>query len=158
VSAQGIREVSGQVLNRGVGARMTPQRQAVLRVLANLPNPSTANAIHHLLRSEGERIGLTTVYRHLASLADAGDIGITRARAGHHLFHLRADTHDHHLTCARCGHTVGVDSTPVLRWAVEAAAAHGFADIRMAVDLAGLCGRCPSDRAEENTAVVTPAG
>ncbi|MFJ6671885.1 Fur family transcriptional regulator [Actinosynnema sp. NPDC091369] len=125
------------------GPRMTPQRQAVLRVLTGLPGPTTANAIHHLLRSEGERIGLTTVYRHLTSLVDAGAAALTRDRAGRHLFHLRTDTHDHYLTCVRCGRTAGVDTAAVTRWAVETATAHGFADVQVEVEMAGRCGRCP---------------
>ncbi|MDQ2588966.1 Fur family transcriptional regulator [Saccharothrix yanglingensis] len=147
--------MNGHVLDRGVGARMTPQRQAVLRVLADLPGPSTANAIHHLLRSGGGRVGLTTLYRHLASLVDAGVLGITQDREGRHLFHPRTDAHDHYLTCVRCGRTVGVDTTPVTRWAAETAAAHGFADVRVAAELAGLCARCPLDG---QTGVIAPPG
>lgn len=124
---------------------MTPQRQSVLRVLADLPGPSTANAIHHLLRAGGGQIGLTTVYRHLASLAEESIIGITQDGAGRHLFHLRTDSHGHYLTCVRCGLTVGVDTTPVARWAAETAASHGFTGIRMSVNLAGLCVQCRSD-------------
>ncbi|MBP2337257.1 Fur family ferric uptake transcriptional regulator [Saccharothrix coeruleofusca] len=130
------------------GLRMTPHRRAVLRALACLPGPAAVHTIHHALRASGERVGLSTLYRQIATLVDAGVIGTRLDRQGRHLFHLRTDdTHDHHLTCVRCGHATPVDASAVLRWAADAAAAHGFSDITTWADLTGLCPRCPAGRA-----------
>jgi Fur family ferric uptake transcriptional regulator len=130
------------------GLRMTPHRRAVLRVLADLPGPAAVHAIHHALRASGERVGLSTVYRQIATLVNAGVISTRLDRQGRHLFHLKADdAHDHHLTCVRCGRTAPVDASVVLRWAADAAAAHGFSGITTWADLTGLCPDCLAGRA-----------
>lgn len=135
----------------GVGkARRTSQRRAVLRVLQDSPGPATAKEIHHRARVAGERIGLATVYRHLAALTRAGVTGTTQDRSGTHLYHLRHDDGDnHYLTCARCGRRVRVDASAVVRWATRAAGVHGFSDIRLSIDLAGLCLQCRSGQVEQ---------
>lgn len=39
-----------------------------------------------MLRARGERVGLTTVYRTLQGLADAGEIDVMRPPGGEHLY------------------------------------------------------------------------
>ncbi|MEU4449058.1 Fur family transcriptional regulator [Actinosynnema sp. NPDC050801] len=125
------------------GLRMTPQLHAVLRVLRELPGPATALVIHGRLRAEGARVGLTTTYRHLASLVRAGVMGITQDRTGRHLYHLKRDAdHDHNLTCVQCGRGVRLDASTVVEWATRTAAAHGFSTVQVSAGLTGLCPRC----------------
>jgi Fur family ferric uptake transcriptional regulator len=122
----------------------------VLRVLHDSPGPTTAQEIHHRARLAGERIGLATVYRHLAALTRAGIVGTTQNRRGTHLYHLRSDDGDnHHLTCVKCDRTVGVNASAVVRWATGTAGVHGFSDIRLSIDLTGLCLQCRSDQVEQ---------
>ena len=54
-----------------VGARPTRQRRAVSACLEELDEFRSAQEIHEELRRAKERIGLSTVYRTLQSLADA---------------------------------------------------------------------------------------
>lgn len=128
------------------GVRRTSQRRAVLRVLQDSPGPSTAREIHDRARTAGERIGLATVYRHLAALTRAGVTCTTQDRSGTHRYHLRRDAEDIHLTCAKCDRTVRVNAAAVVRWATGTAAVHGFSDIRLSIDLTGLCLQCRSDQ------------
>lgn len=128
------------------GLRMTPQLRAVLRVLRELPGPTTALVVHERLRSGGERVGLTTTYRHLASLVRADVMGITQDRTGRHLYHLKRDPdHNHNLTCGRCGRGVRVDASTVVEWATRTAAIHGFSTVRVSAGLNGLCPRCQGE-------------
>ncbi|GAA2683501.1 MULTISPECIES: Fur family transcriptional regulator [Actinosynnema] len=125
------------------GVRLTARRRAVLAALAALPGPASAHAVHRRVRADGERIGLTGVYRLLAILADAGLAGVTKDGGGRHLFHLRDDSsHDHHLLCAGCGRAERVDAGCVLGWAESSAAAHGFRDVSVSIVLSGLCAGC----------------
>jgi Fur family ferric uptake transcriptional regulator len=131
----------------GTGLRMTSQRRALLHVLRDLPGPTTAYAIHRRLRDGGERIGLTTTYRHLASLVRAEVMGTTQDRAGRHLYYLKRDSdHNHHLTCVRCGQGVRVDASAVVEWATSTAALHGFSTVQVSADLTGLCPRCRAEQ------------
>jgi Fur family ferric uptake transcriptional regulator len=115
----------------------------VLRVLEELPGPATAYVIHHRARDTGARIGLTTIYRHLASLVETGTAGTMRDDAGQHLYYLRSnDGRTHTLMCTKCGRGVPVEATVVAQWAVETAVAHGFSDIYLSAVLTGVCPRC----------------
>ncbi|MCC8242861.1 transcriptional repressor [Saccharothrix sp. NEAU-S10] len=129
------------------GVRRTSQRRAVLRVLHASSGPVTAQEIHERARMAGERIGLATVYRHLDALTRAGVTCTTQNRSGTHLYHLRYDDEDdHHLTCVKCGRTVRVNASAVVRWAVRTAGVHGFSDIRLSIDLTVLCLQCGGDQ------------
>ena len=54
------------------GIRVTSQRLLVLDVLAAHRQPVSAQRVHTELQDRGEHTGLTTVYRALASMTEAG--------------------------------------------------------------------------------------
>ena len=98
--------------------------------------------IHEELRRRGEGIGLTTVYRTLQALAEAGEIDVLRTAAGEASYRRCSDTHHHHLVCRRCGRTVEVEGPAVEHWAEKVAAEHGFAEIDHTVEIIGVCAAC----------------
>ncbi|GAA0256200.1 zinc uptake transcriptional repressor Zur [Saccharothrix mutabilis subsp. mutabilis] len=127
------------------GPRSRAQRDVVLRVLADLPGPSTAHAIHHHALDTGVRIGLTTIYRHLASLVRAGTVAAMVDHAGLHLYYLRSgDEHSNTLMCTECGCGVPVNAAVVTHWAMRTAVDHGFSDLSLSIALTGVCSRCRS--------------
>jgi hypothetical protein len=72
-----------------IGTRSTRQRAAVAQALDKLDEFRTAQEIHQDLRTAGENVGLTTVYRTLQALADSSEVDVLRnavpealARAG----------------------------------------------------------------------------
>lgn len=135
------------MLRNAVGGATPPRtrthREVVLRVLEELPGPATAYVIHRHARDTVVRIGLTTIYRHLASLVETGIAGAMLDDAGQHLYYLRSnDGRTHTLMCAKCGRGVPVEATVVAQWAVETAVAHGFSDIYLSAALTGVCPRC----------------
>ncbi len=54
---------------RGTRVRGTRQAEALAVALASMPGFCSAQQIHAELRSQGEQVGLTTVYRHLQAAA-----------------------------------------------------------------------------------------
>ena len=54
------------------GVRATRQRTAVAELLEQVDGFKSAQDLHDLLRAGGESVGLTTVYRHLQALGEAG--------------------------------------------------------------------------------------
>ena len=62
--------------------RATRQRAAVSGLLDRLADFRSAQEIHEELRRVGEGIGLTTVYRTLQALADAGEVDVLRTGSG----------------------------------------------------------------------------
>ena len=122
--------------------RNTRQRSAVGALLAETEGFHSAQELHAMLRSRGERVGLTTVYRTLQSLADAGDIDVMRPPGGEHLYRRCSLGHHHHLVCRGCGTTVEVEGPAVESWAEKVAAQHGFADVSHTMEIFGTCPAC----------------
>lgn len=126
------------------GQRATRQRAAIGDLLDRLDDFRSAQDIHEELRRRGEGIGLTTVYRTLQALAEAGEIDVLRSAAGEASYRRCSDTHHHHLVCRNCRHTVEVEGPAVEHWAEKVAAEHGFAEIDHTVEIIGLCSSCRS--------------
>lgn len=124
------------------GQRATKQRAAIGELLDQLADFRSAQEIHEELRRRGEGIGLTTVYRTLQTLADAGEIDVLRSGTGEASYRRCSQHHHHHLVCRRCGHTVEVEGPAVENWADRIAAQNGFAEIDHTVEIIGLCADC----------------
>ena len=122
--------------------RRTRQRAAVQEVLAELHEFRTAQQIHDELRRRGDSIGLTTVYRTLQSLSEAGELDALRNADGETAYRRCSDGHHHHLVCRSCGRTVEVSGPAVERWANAVAAEHGFREVSHDLEIFGTCGSC----------------
>jgi Fur family transcriptional regulator, ferric uptake regulator len=124
------------------GTRPTRQRRAVATVMQSLDDFRSAQEIHDLLRKEGAGVGLSTVYRTLQALADAGDVDLLRTEEGEALYRRCSGRHHHHLVCRTCGRTVEVAGPAVEKWADAVAAEHGFRDVSHTLEIFGTCPDC----------------
>jgi len=123
--------------------RATRQRAAVTSVLAKTDDFKSAQELHALLRAQGEAVGLTTVYRALQALAEAGEVDVLRTPEGESVYRsCETDQHHHHLVCRICGRTVEVEGPEVEQWAEQVALAHGFAEVSHTVEVFGRCADC----------------
>ncbi|MEU6207127.1 transcriptional repressor [Micromonospora musae] len=122
--------------------RNTRQRSAVSALLAEVEGFHSAQDLHSMLRDRGERVGLTTVYRTLQGLADAGEIDVMRPPGGEHLYRRCSEGHHHHLVCRVCGRTVEVEGPAVESWAERVAAQHGYAEVSHTMEIFGTCPGC----------------
>jgi Fur family ferric uptake transcriptional regulator len=127
-------------------SRPTKQRRAVSAALAEVEDFRSAQQIHDLLKRRGDRVGLTTVYRTLQALADAGEVDLLRSPDGESVYRRCSRGHHHHLVCRNCGRTVEVEGPVVERWAERVADAHGFAEVSHTVEISGTCGACRTER------------
>jgi Fur family ferric uptake transcriptional regulator len=120
--------------------RRTRQRAAVHAILSDLDDFRTAQQIHDLLRHQGDRIGLTTVYRTLQSMADGGEVDALRTGEGEMAYRRCSTGHHHHLVCRVCGRTVEVTGPAVERWATRIAEENGFREVSHDLEIFGTCG------------------
>ncbi len=127
--------------------RNTKQRSAVSNVLAQAEGFYSAQELHAMLRERGERVGLTTVYRTLQGLADAGEIDVMRPPGGEHLYRRCSQGHHHHLVCRSCGRAVEVEGPAVESWADKVASRHGFVDVSHTMEIFGTCPECAATSA-----------
>lgn len=126
-----------------VQQRATRQRAAVADVLARASGFRSAQELHEDLRSAGASVGLTTVYRHLQALSDAGAIDVLRSGDGEARYRAcPTEEHHHHLVCRECARSVEVAGPAVEAWAAAIAAEHGFTDVSHTVEVFGVCASC----------------
>ncbi|WTW94672.1 transcriptional repressor [Streptomycetaceae bacterium NBC_01309] len=128
--------------NSPARGRSTRQRTAVSSLLDEVEDFRSAQDLHDLLKQRGESVGLTTVYRTLQSLADAGEVDVLRTQDGEAVYRRCSQGHHHHLVCRVCGRTVEVEGPAVERWAGRIAAEHGFTDVSHELEIFGTCGPC----------------
>lgn len=124
------------------GQRRTRQREAISILLGELDDFRTAQQIHDLLRGNGESVGLTTVYRTLTAMADAGEVDVIRVDSEQLFRRCQSRSHHHHLVCRNCGHAVEIVGSAVETWARTTADEHGFREIDHELEIFGLCSNC----------------
>lgn len=124
--------------------RPSRQRVAVEALLRRVEDFCSAQQIHGMLRDQGDRVGLTTVYRSLRAGARSGDLDVIVRSDGEALYRLRrpAQGNRHHLVCRRCGLTVEVEDHVLEEWTASVAHANRFSDVRPSIDIFGVCEGC----------------
>jgi len=130
------------------GRRNSRPRRLVRESLDNSDAFVSAQQIHDDLRAAGDKVGLSTVYRNLQAMAEAGEVDVLRSDDGEALYRKCGARHHHHLVCRRCGLTVELDGPAVEAWADKAATDHGFVDVTHVVELFGVCADCASTSAD----------
>ncbi len=124
-------------------ARSTKQRGEILSLLRETEDFRTAQQLFADLRQQGSKIGLTTVYRNLQALADAGEADTMRLPNGEQLYRLCGQgRHHHHLVCRGCGRTIDIEGPAVEKWTERVADEHGFTDVSHTLEIFGTCATC----------------
>ncbi len=138
--------IVGERRLRAAGKRITPQRKLVLGILAQAEDHLDAHDIYERGRRRGTRLSLSTVYRTLNVLKEAGVVLELHLDGEHHHYELD-DKEDHaHLVCLQCGQVLEVDSTAFIEAAAAAGAAHGFEMTSAQVELSGYCADCRKEK------------
>lgn len=122
--------------------RNTWQKDAVRHALTEALGFVSAGQLHLVLRNHGSTIGLATVYRALADLAQAGDADVLNGADGELMYRACASGHHHHLICRHCGATREIDASKVEHWAEAVATEHGFAETSHTIEIFGTCSAC----------------
>lgn len=130
-------------LLRQRGYRLTPQRRAVVRVIAVSPDHLTPAAIYDRVRQEYLGIGLVTVYRTLAILAELGLICEVHAGGNCRSYLMRKPIgHHHHLICSECGTVVDFTDCDLKRMEERLSRVTGFKVGGHLLEFLGLCPAC----------------
>ena len=117
------------------------QRTAVSTYLARQGAFCSAQDIHAALRTQGEPVGLATVYRALQAMVEEGEVDALRTDDGECVYRRCGTQHHHHLVCRECGGTVEVEDPALEGWAAQVADQHGFRDVSHTLEIYGTCPR-----------------
>ena len=130
-----------------LGARNTKQRTAVVEVLREMEKFASAKEIYHELQEREEKVGLTTVYRTLQSLAQVEAVDVLQNKDGESLYrHCLTEHHHHHLMCTQCGRSEEIEGGPVEQWAQLVAQRYGYELVGHDAEVFGVCRTCQEER------------
>lgn len=123
------------------GLRATNQRRSVLEALQQREDAVTAQDLYLQFKTEDQSIGLSTVYRTLTSLVEAGLLD-TFQRGGEQAFKACSPKHHHHLVCTRCHQITELEAHMVEEWVGRVADSYDFAVSSHRADIYGVCASC----------------
>lgn len=135
-----MRTSDAQVLQQA-GLRVTTARLNVLSLLSGQQRLQTAQDLHDQLRRRGNRTGLTTVYRTVSALADAGVLHVF-GEDGERGYRRCTTSGHQHLICRCCGLVLERAAPAVDRWVTQTAAADNFDVQDHRTEVHGLCRLC----------------
>jgi len=129
--------------------RLTAHRRAVLAMLEHGERPLTTEEV-----AAGSGVPVSTVYRNLAELVDAGVVVRVAGAGGgdrHELAEAFSEHHHHHLVCTECGIVTDFTPSRQLEQLIEQEvgallASEGFEVAHHVFDVRGRCRSCSSAR------------
>jgi Fur family transcriptional regulator, ferric uptake regulator len=124
------------------GLKSTRQRDAVAEVFFSTSGHISAEELYLKVAKAHPGIGLTTVYRTLKLLTEAGLA--KERRFGDQGVYEKEDnqTHHDHLICTRCGKIIEFKEPVIEKLQEDVAARYGFIVMDHKMELYGLCKSC----------------
>ena len=144
ISADGVSSRASTTLQKA-GQRLTRHRIAVMDALRTSDRPLTAEEVARLAKAP-----LSTAYRNLAELCDAGvavRVGGADRTDRFEMAESLTSHHHHHLVCTQCGVVNDFDPSPQLERLIvkemqSLLTSAGFAESHHLFDVHGVCGNC----------------
>lgn len=128
---------------QAAGLRRTSQRELILEIFLETEGHLTSENLYILVQKEDDTVGLTTVYRTLKLLTEAGlarevRFGDNKTYYEHHYDH---DHHDH-MICTQCGKVIEFFSAEIEALQDEMAGKFGFNPTHHSLRMWGVCEDC----------------
>ena len=140
---------------QAAGLRRTGQRDLILEIFLSTEDHLTSEDLYSLVHKKDPSVGLTTVYRTLKLLTDAGlarevRFGDNKTYYEHHYNH----EHHDHMICTGCGTVIEFFSPAIEDLQDQMADKFGFRPTHHSLRLWGVCAECER-RGDSQT---TPSG
>jgi Fe2+ or Zn2+ uptake regulation protein len=131
------------------GLKVTPQRQAIFRVLGRSTVHPTAESVYAEVSADMPTISLRTVYQTLNDLTSMGELHALDLGTGSTRFDPNLAPH-HHLVCEQCGRVIDVPAGRSRLAEPAAAADEGFEVTTTEIVFRGRCADCRGALAGSN--------
>lgn len=132
-------EVAARLCSAGLAP--TQRRRQVLEAVEHRQRPISAHELYVELAGQGDRVGMSTVYRALSALAEAGLLHAF-AGDGETRYRLCTTGRHYHLICRRCGAVREYPADDDGAWLDRIAAEADFEPDPRKAELQGVCGSC----------------
>ena len=128
---------------KNAGLKVTLPRMKILEYLeCSDVRHQSAEDIYKKLLSDGEEIGLATVYRVLTQFETAGLVSRLNFEGGHAVFELNQQGHHDHIVCITCGKVEEFYDDIIEAQQLKVAQEKGYAITEHSLTLYGKCSDC----------------
>jgi Fur family transcriptional regulator, peroxide stress response regulator len=130
---------------RELGFRITPQRLAVLKFLAEGRGHPGAEEIHGSVKADFPTTTLATVYKTLAVLKTVGEVLEIEFSGDHNRYDGKRIEPHPHLICIKCGRIMDSDCESLASMTEKLASRTGYEIISHRLDFFGVCPGCQKE-------------
>ncbi len=130
---------------RRYGYKLTPQRRAVIQVIASSQDHLTPATIYKKVHQDHPNIGFVTIYRTLNILAELKLICELHAGGSCHSYTVSAPGEHHHLICSNCGKVVDFTGYDLGKLEQKLSLETGFHIQDRLLEFTGLCQACQKE-------------
>lgn len=131
---------------RSRGGRITPQRRAVVGLLAGAGRAQSVPELHSALRQTFPDMSADTVYRIAECLVEIGAVEVFHDPSQRADRYEWVDRRHHHFVCLICGEVVCLPECPVDKAAESMQLPEGFTVVRHEYQAFGYCKTCQGAR------------
>jgi Fur family ferric uptake transcriptional regulator len=138
---------------QAAGLRRTVQRDLILEIFLSTEEHLTSEDLYTLVHKKDPNVGLTTVYRTLKLLTEAGlarEVGFGDGKT-YYEHHYDHEHHDH-MICTECGKVIEFFSADIEALQDEMASKFGFKPTHHSLRMWGVCASCQALRGAGQTA------
>lgn len=133
-----------------IGLKATGPRLKILKLFENSQGQHlSAEDIYKEFISEGEDIGLATIYRVLTQFEQFNILIRHYFETGKAVYELNAGGHHDHLVCLDCGKVVEFFDPEIEDLQQRIAAKHGYQIINHALYMYGACAKCAKKKPKQ---------
>ena len=127
---------------RGNGFKLTPQRLAIIKILALSEGHPSVEDIHRQLQKTFPTMSLATVYRNVILLKSMDEVLQLGFSDGSNRYDGNKPFPHPHVVCVKCKKIIDPDLETLADMTSEVARETGFKIITHRVDFFGICREC----------------
>ena len=142
-----MKQGEAEKILRGRGARVTPQRVAILRAVESSGSHPDADVVYRHVCREYPHISRDTVYRTLSMMEEKKIIGAVLSVGNAKRYDPNTARH-HHLVCVRCKKILDFSADAFDRLDPPGHMVAGFEVLRTTVQVEGVCEDCQKRKNE----------
>lgn len=131
------------------GHRLTPQRMAVLKILATSEGHPSVEQIYEQVKADFPMTSLATIYKTVTLLKEMGQVlELGFSGESNHYDGKRPYPHPH-LICVKCGTIMDLEIPTLSELPPEVAQRTGYRIVNHRLDFFGICPRCQKIAGDE---------
>ena len=128
------------------GQRITPQRLAILRILASSEGHPSVDEIYNAVVKDFPTTSLATVYKTITLLKELGEVLELEFSLGSNRYDGSKPFPHPHVVCTRCKSIVDPDLESLSAMTAEVSEQTGFKVVNHRLDFYGLCPECQKEK------------